>query len=69
MIQWISGYSLATTPRTYVFHAQQAIPFEDQLALTNGGYWTVRRDGPQGPNGWDWEIVVKAWGCAEHGTL
>ena len=52
-----------------LFNAQQTIPIERHLELTNGGYWTVRRDGTHLWSDWDWELVVKTWGCAEYGTL
>jgi hypothetical protein len=52
-----------------LFNAQQTIPVERHMELTNGGYWTVRREGTNLWSDWDWELVVKAWGCAEYGTL
>jgi hypothetical protein len=60
---------LALDTDDHLFNAQQTIPLDSQLALTNGAYWTVRRDGTHIFSDWDWELTVQAWGCAEFGTL
>ncbi|MSP23748.1 MAG: hypothetical protein EXR75_01005 [Myxococcales bacterium] len=52
-----------------LFNAQQIIPLDKQLELTNGRYWTVRRAGTHNFSDWDWELRIQAWGCAEFGTL
>ena len=55
----------------HLFNAQQIIPLDLQLQMTNGVSWSVRRgdDGNFIDNGWDWELTVQAWGCTEYGTL
>ena len=60
---------LALDTDDHLFNAQQTIPLEKQLELTNGAFWTVRREGTHVFSDWDWELYVKAWGCAEYGTL
>jgi hypothetical protein len=60
---------LALDTDDHLFNAQQTIPLDIQLKLTNGAYWTVRRKGTHALSDWDWELTVKAWGCAEYGTL
>ena len=64
----VSG-GLALDGDDHLFNAQQIIPLDRQLELTNGAYWTVRRNGTHILSDWDWEIFIKAWGCAEYGTL
>ncbi len=51
-----------------LFNAQQIIPLENQLQMTNGVWWSIRK-GDDGTWEWDWELFVRAWGCAEYGTL
>jgi hypothetical protein len=49
-------------------NAQQVIPKEDLLDLTNGRTWTIRKNDGGGIFGigqWDWEITLEAWGCAD----
>ena len=53
----------------HLFNAQQTIPLDKQLDLTNGRFWSVRRHGSHSGSDWDWELRVEAWGCAEKGTL
>ena len=53
----------------HLFNAQQTIALDQQLDLTNGRWWSVRRSGTHINSDWDWELRVEAWGCAEHGTL
>lgn len=53
----------------HLFNAQQTIPLDKQLDLTNGRWWSVRRSGTHINSDWDWELRVEAWGCAEYGTL
>lgn len=60
---------LALDNDDHLFNAQQTIPLDRQLELTNGAYWTVRREGTHNLSDWDWELYVSAWGCAEYGTL
>lgn len=60
---------LALDTDDHLFNAQQTIPLDKQLELTNGAFWTVRREGTHNFSDWDWELYVKAWGCAEYGTL
>ncbi len=51
-----------------IFNAQQHIPLDQQLALTCGGRWSVRRGGSDTFGSWDWELTIWAWGCAEFGV-
>ena len=60
---------LALDQDDHLFNAQQTIDLADQLELTNGAFWTVRRDGTHLWSDWDWELTIKAWGCAEYGVL
>ena len=60
---------LALDGDDHLFNAQQTIPLDKQLELSNGAYWTVRRDGTHNLSDWDWELFVQVWGCAEYGTL
>lgn len=53
----------------HLFNAQQVIGLDQQLDLTNGRFWSVRRSGTHLNSDWDWELRVEAWGCAEFGTL
>jgi hypothetical protein len=59
--------ALALDGDDHLFNANQIIPADQQLALTNGGYWTVRKNGTHLNSDWDWELRVEAWGCAEYG--
>lgn len=61
----IASAAMGLNGEDRVFNYQQYILLDDQLELTNGYYWSVRRDGGD----WDWELTVKAWGCAEFGLL
>ena len=65
----IVSTGLALDTDDQLFNAQQTIPAEKHLEMTNGTYWTVRRDGTHLFSDWDWELTIKAWGCAEYGTL
>jgi hypothetical protein len=60
---------LANATDDPLFNVQQTIPEDKELMLTNGGWWSVRRSGTHNLSDWDWELIVKAWGCAEFGTL
>ena len=60
---------LALDSDDHLFNAQQTVPLDMQLELTNGAFRTVRREGTHNLSDWDWELVVKAWGCAEYGLL
>jgi len=51
----------------HLFNATQIIPVEKDLDLTNGRFWTVRREGTHLNSDWDWELRIEAWGCAEYG--
>jgi len=51
-----------------LFSATQTISADMQLALTNGGTWSVRREGTHLGSDWDWELTVNSWGCAENGA-
>jgi hypothetical protein len=62
-----SGLALDTDD--HLFNAQQTIDMDKHLEMTNGTFWTVRRAGKHLWSEWDWELTVKAWGCAEFGTL
>jgi hypothetical protein len=54
-----------------IFNAQHTIDEELYYPMTRGVYWTVRRadDGGTFGSAFDWELTIKAWGCAEYGTL
>lgn len=58
---------LALDSDDHLFNAQQTIALDKQLALTNGAHWKVRKSGKHGLSKWDWELTVRAWGCAEYG--
>jgi hypothetical protein len=51
-----------------LFNASQVIPETEMLALTYGGYWSVRRDGTNLNSDWDWELRMEIWGCHDYGT-
>lgn len=53
----------------HLFNAQQTVPLDKQLDLTNGRFWSVRRAGTHLNSDWDWELRIEAWGCAQYGTL
>jgi hypothetical protein len=53
----------------HLFNATQIIPVEKHLEMTNGRFWSVRREGTHLWSDWDWELRVEAWGCAEYGDL
>ena len=63
----IISSGLALDSDDHLFNAQQTLPLDAQLELTNGAYWTVRKSGKHGLSKWDWELTVRAWGCAEYG--
>jgi hypothetical protein len=65
----IVSTGLALDNDDHLFNAQQTIELDRQLELTNGAFWTVRREGTHSLSDWDWELTIKAWGCAEYGTL
>ena len=46
-----------------VYNAQQIIPEDKQLAMTNGVSWRVTG----GKNGANYEMTMQAWGCAVNG--
>jgi hypothetical protein len=49
-------------------NGQQIIDKAGLTDLTNGRYWSVRRNdggGLFGVGAWDWEIFVQSWGCAD----
>ncbi len=64
----VSG-AIALDADDHLFNATQTIPLEQQLDMTNGRYWSVRRSGTHYLSDWDWELRVEAWGCAEYGNL
>ncbi len=63
----ISG-SIGLNGDDHLFNAQQTIPLDIQLKLTNGGYWTLRKGEDGTIFSWDWELFIRAWGCAEYGV-
>ncbi|MBI4701407.1 MAG: hypothetical protein HY744_09645 [Deltaproteobacteria bacterium] len=65
----VVSQGLALDGDDHLFNAQQNIPLEKELPMTNGVFWTVRREGTHLNSDWDWELLVEAWGCAEYGTL
>ncbi len=69
LVSKIVALGLSLDGDDQLFNAQHVVPLNKQLQLTNGGFWTVRRDGTHNLSDWDWELYVQAWGCAEYGTL
>jgi len=65
----IVSTGLALDGDDHLFNAQQTIPLDKQLELSNGAYWTVRRDGTHYYSDWDWELFINVWGCAQYGEL
>jgi len=63
----ISG-SIGLNGDDHLFNAQQVIPLDMQLSLTNGGKWSIRRGEKGTIFEWDWELFIQAWGCAEYGV-
>ena len=63
------GAGLAMDGDDHLFNVQQLVSEQDHLALTNGAWWSVRRSGTHLLSDWDWELYIKAWGCAQYGTL
>lgn len=63
----ISG-SIGLNGDDHLFNAQQVIPLDMQLSLTNGGYWSIRKGEDGTLFSWDWELFIQAWGCAEYGV-
>jgi hypothetical protein len=68
-IAGVVSTAMATNSDDKLFNAQQTIPLDIQLELTNGGYWSVHRDGDDWLGSWHWELYIYAWGCAEFGLL
>ncbi|MBW2529824.1 MAG: hypothetical protein JRI23_36950, partial [Deltaproteobacteria bacterium] len=64
----ITSAAMGLNNDDHVFNHQQYIRLEDQLELTNGYYWSVRQRGSN-CDSCDWELTVRAWGCAEFGLL
>ena len=71
----LAGAIVAATNQgdDHLYSAQQTLTTTEQWALVSGSYWTIRR-GVYYPwystsSSWDWELTIKAWGCAEYGTL
>lgn len=58
---------LALNTDDEMFQLNQVINIDQQLALTNGRYWSISLRHPN--DAWDWEFRINAWGCAEHGEL
>jgi hypothetical protein len=58
---------LAMDADDHLFKASQVIPRAKQLALTNGGRWSVRKGGSNLWSEWDWELHVSAYGCVANG--
>lgn len=51
----------------HLFEARQIIPLAEQLKLTRGGEWTVRKEGTHYASDWEWKLHMQAWGCAVNG--
>lgn len=71
-VEGVSGIvsaAISANSDDQVFTMQNYIPLESQLAMTNGVYWSVRLKDGGWPNEFDWELLVRAWGCAEYGIL
>jgi hypothetical protein len=72
VIEGVSGVvssAMAANGDDKIFNVQQQIPLADELEMTNGEWWSVRQSGGSWPNSWDWELIVRGWGCAQFGTL
>lgn len=68
----IVSSALALVTDAHLVNAQQNIPAEKQLELTNGRKWYLNAGAPGKSwfdNGWAWKFTIQAWGCAEYGTL
>jgi len=61
----IASAAMATNGDDAIFNTQQLIPLSIQLQLTNGAQWSVQ----QSDSDWNWELIVRAWGCAQYGLL
>lgn len=66
-VSGVLAESIALDGDDYLFNATQTIDASLHLDLTNGRFWSVRRDGTNVNSDWDWELRVEAWGCAEYG--
>ena len=65
----VSG-ALGLVKDLHLLNKQQTIPLDTQMQITNGATWTVTSKGASSPFGtYEWQLVIKAWGCAEYGTL
>ena len=72
VIEGVAGVvssAMAANGDDKIFNVQQQIPLADELEMTNGEWWSVRQSGGSWPNSWDWELIVRGWGCAQFGTL
>jgi hypothetical protein len=71
VVAQIVGTAWAMDGDDQLLNIQQTIPEENDYELTNGVYWTIRKadDGGWLGSAFDWELVIKAWGCAEYGEL
>lgn len=61
----IIGAALALENDDHLFNAAQIIPATLQLEMTQGVWWSVRRDGTFMLKPWDWELRLEAWGCTD----
>jgi hypothetical protein len=55
----------AASGDTLIFNTQQTIDRAALLDLTNGRYWTIRKNGGGLFDKWDWQFDVQSWGCAD----
>ncbi len=69
-VSGIVSVALGLVKDLHLLNKQQTIPLDTQMKLTNGGTWTVKAKGDSSPFGtYEWHLIIKAWGCAEYGTL
>ena len=68
-VSGIVSAGLAMDGDDHLLNANQIIPLDKQLQLTNGSYWTIRKADSGWTWAWDWELRIEAWGCAEYGEL
>lgn len=59
---------LALDSDDHLLTATQVIPRAEQMALTKGATWTIRKKGTHNFSDWDWALKVDAWGCVDNGV-
>jgi hypothetical protein len=49
-----------------LFNASQVVPEDQHVSLTQGAWWSVRRNGTHINSDWDWELRMEIWGCHDN---